>query len=191
MIPARIEMDDALAIVNPSLLMCVDTLLDYMCEVNSASVAGIRRPMTRRTFCSLLSDHFYSRMEQAPEHGSRFEHRTESGQHFIAFEDRLVVRVKQIDKGYLSSNLPTPHSLLWNRQLPAPGMEPLPRLELGYHLDALMNGYRGIHLLQRFDQMVDWRVQIYGARTDTYDVEQRRLDGTGRSRPVYRYQPVR
>lgn len=45
-------------------------------------------------------------------------------------------------------------------------MEPLPRLELGYHLDALMNGYRGLHLLQRFGKMVDRRVQVYGARTD-------------------------
>ena len=191
MIPARIEMDDALVVVNPSLVMCVDILLDYMDEVNAAGVTGIRRPMRRRSFCSLLSDYFYSRMEQVPEHGSRFEHREDKGQHYIAFGDRLVVRVKQIDKRYLSSNLPTPHSLLWNRQLPAPGMEPLPRLELGYHLDALMNGYRGIHLLQRFGKMVDWRVQVYGVRTDTYDVEQRRLDGTGTSRPVYRYQPVR
>ena len=191
MIPARIEMDEALAIVNSSLIMCVDILLDYMDEVNAAGVTAIRRPMRRRSFCSLLSDYFYSRMEQAAEHGSRFEHREDKGQHYIAFEDRLVVRVKQIDKRYLSWNLPTPHSLLWNRQLPAPGMEPLPRLELGYHLDALMIGYHGIHLLQRFDQVVDWRVQIFGARTDTYDVEQRRLDGTAGSHPVYRYQPVR
>ena len=50
-------MDDALAVVNPSLRMCVDILLDYMDEVNAASVTGIRRPMRRRSFCSLLSDY--------------------------------------------------------------------------------------------------------------------------------------
>lgn len=72
-------MDDALAVVNSSLRMCVDILLDYMDEVNAAGVTGIRRPMRRRSFCSLLSDYFYSRMEQVPEHGSRFEHREDKG----------------------------------------------------------------------------------------------------------------
>ena len=147
--------------------------------------------MSRRSFCSLLSDYFYSRMEEAPEHGVRFERREDRGQHYVVFEDRLAVRVKQIDKQYLSWNLPTPHSRLWNLQLQAPGMEPLPKLELGYHLDALMNGYRSIHLLQRVDKIVDWREQIYGARTDAFDIEQPRLDGVGGNRKIYRYRPVR
>ena len=32
MVPARIEMDDACAILDPFLLMCVDVLLDYQDE---------------------------------------------------------------------------------------------------------------------------------------------------------------
>ena len=147
--------------------------------------------MGGRTFCSLLSDYFYSQMEQEPEHGVSFERRQDKGQHFIVFEDRLALRVKQIDKQYLSWNLPTTHSLLWNLGLPSPEIGPLPTLELGYHLDALMNGYRGIHLLQRFDKFVDWRQQIYGVPTDAFDIEQPRLDGLGGSRKIYRYRPVR
>ena len=191
MVPERIEMDDACAILDPFLPMCVDILLDYQDAVNSANIAPLRGAMSRRSFCSMLSDYFYSRIEQAPEHGSRFERREESGQHYVLFDDRLIVRVKQIDKRYLSGNFPTPHSLLWNLQFPAPGMEPFPKLELGYHLDALMNGYRGIHLLQRCDKIVDWRAQIYGARTDTFNIEQPRLGGMGGSRKIYQYRPVR
>ena len=191
MIPTRIEMDDACVILEPFLPMFVDILLDYRDAVNAPEVAALRGSMSRRSYCSLLSDYFYSRMEQATGHGVHFERRQESGQHYVVFEDRLAVRVKQIDKKYLSWNLPTPHSMLWNLQLPAPGMEPLPKLELGYHLDALMNGYRGIHLLQRFDKTVDWREQIYGARTDAFDIEQPRLDGVAGIRKRYRYRPVR
>ena len=191
MVPTRIEMDDACAILDPFLPLCVDILLDYRDEVSSPDVAALRGPMSRRSFCSLLSDYFYGRIEQAPEYGVRFERRQESGQHYVVFEGLLAVRVKQIDKKYLSWNLPTPHSMLWNLQLPAPGMEPLPKLELGYNLDALMNGYDGIHLLQRFDKIVDWREQIYGVRTNAFDIEQPRLDGVGESRKIYRYRPVR
>ncbi len=191
MVPTRIEMDDACAIMDPFLPMCVDFLLDYQDEVNSPNTSAIRRPMSHRSFCSLLSDYFYSRVEEAPDHGVRFERREESGQKYVVFEDRLAVRVKQIDKKYLSWNLPTTHSTLWNLQLPAPGMEPLPKLELGYHLDPLMNGYRGIHILQRFEKIVDWREQICGVRTDAFDIVQPRLDGLGGSRKIYRYRPVR
>ena len=141
MILTRIEMDDAWEILERFLPMCVNILLDYMAEVNSANVAAIRTPMGRRSFCSTLSDYFYSRMEQALEHGSRFVCREEKGQRYVVFEDRVIVRVKHVDKQYLSWNLPTPHSEAWNSQLAVPGMEPLPKLEMGYHLDPLMNSY--------------------------------------------------
>ena len=69
-------------------------------------------------------------------------------------------------------------------------MGPVPRLELGYHLDALMNRYDSIHVLQRIDDEVEWRVQIYGERTDTFDIEQPRLNGMGPTSKVYQYRPV-
>ncbi len=193
MVPARIEieMDDACAILDPFLPRCVDILLDFMDKVNSPQMASLRGSMGRRTFCSLLADDFYSQMEQAPEHGVRFERRQDKGQHFIVFQDLLALRVKQIGRQYLSWNLPTTHSLRWNLGLPSPEIGPLPTLELGYHLDALMNGYRGIHLLQRFEKVVDWRQQIYGVQTDAFDTEQPRLHGLGGSRKVYRYRPIR
>ena len=147
--------------------------------------------MSRRSFCSTLADYFYSRMEQAPEHGLRFLSLADCGQHFISFEDKLIIRLKQLDKQHLSWNLETAHALRWNEQLPLYEMGPAPRLELGYRLDALMSRYDSIHILLRVGKHVDWRVQIYGERTDIFDTEQLQLDGMGPSRKVYQYRPVR
>ena len=191
MIHTRIEPDDAWKILEPSVALCVDTLLDYLAEVNDADVYRIRAPMGPRSFCSTLTDYFYSKMEQSSQHGVSFERRSNKGQHYIVFSDRVAVRVKQVDRQYLSKNLPTSHSRLWNQQLAAPGMEPLPKLELGYHLDPLMNSYIGLHLLQRIGNSVDWRIQIYGIPTDTFEIQEPRLDGLGETRQSYQYRPVR
>ena len=191
MLQARIESDDAWVILEPHLPFCVDVLLDYLDAVNAPGVVAIRAPMGRRSFCSALADYFYSRMEQAPVHGSRFERRVDRGQHYISFEEKLNVRVKQLDRKHLSWNLVTPHAVLWNAQWPLSGMGRAPRLELGYRLDGLMNSYNSIHVLLRINDDVEWRVQIYGARTDIYDIEQPRLEGMGPNRKVYQYRPVR
>ena len=190
MIQTRIDMDDAWPVVEPFALFLVDVLLDYLDDVNAPGVVAIRRPMSGRSFSSMLADYFYSRMEEAPEHGSRFEHRDNKGQHHIAFEEKLNIRVKKLDRKHLSSNLKTFHAVQWNGPGTLEGMGPVPRLELGYHVDALMNRYDSIHVLQRIDDEVEWRVQIYGERTDTFDIVQPRLEGMGPTRKVYQYRPV-
>ena len=190
MIQTRIDMDDAWPVLEPFAPYLVDVLLDFLDDVNAPGVVAIRRPMGGRSFSSMLADYFYSRMEQAPEHGSRFEYRDNRGQHHISFEDRLNIRVKKLDRKHLSSNLKTIHAMLWNGPGTLEGMGPVPRLELGYHLDALMNRYDSIHVLQRIDDEVEWRVQVYGERTDTFDIEQPRLNGMGQTSKVYQYRPV-
>ena len=190
MIQQHIEPNEAWKILEPTIPFCLNVLLDYMDLVNAPEVVGIRGPMSRKSFCSTLADYFYSRMEQAPDHGSRFERRVDRGQHYISFGDRLNVRVKQLDRTHLSWNLDTPHAVLWNRQAALPGMDRAPRLELGYRLDPLMNGYDSIHLLLRNGDEVEWRVQIYGARTDVYDTQQTSLNGMVPNRNVFQYRPV-
>ena len=186
----RIELDDAWAVLEQFAPRFVDILLDYLDEMNGVEMVRIRAPMSRRSFCSTLADYFYSRMEQDLEHGSAFERRIDRGQHYISFDDKVIIRVKQLDKEHLSWNLETVHAVRWNEQLPLHGMAPAPRLELGYRLDDLMSGYDSIHVLLRVGKSVDWRVQIYGERTDTFDIEQTRLDGRGPNRKVYQYRPV-
>ena len=190
MIQTRIDMDDAWPVLEPFAPYLVDVLLDFLDDVNAPGVVAIRRPMSGRSFSSMLADYFYSKMEQAPDHGSRFEHRDNRGQHHISFEDRVNIRVKKLDRKHLSSNLKTIHAMLWNGPGTLEDMGPVPRLELGYHLDALMNRYDSIHVLQRIDDEVEWRVQIYGERTDTFDIEQPRLSGMGPTRKVYQYRPI-
>ena len=191
MIQNRIDLDDAWIILERFAPFFVDVLLDYLDEMNSAEIIRIRGPMSRRSFCSTLADYFYSRMGQAPEHGSCFECLADRGQHYILFDDRVIIRVKQLDKKHLSWNLETAHATRWNQQVPLHGMDPAPRLELGYRLNGLMSGYDSIHILLRVGKRVDWRVQIYGDRTDIFDIEQLRLDGMGPNRKVYQYRPVR
>ena len=190
MIRQHMESEEAWEILERTLPFCVDILLDYMDEVNAPEVVAIRGPMSKRSFCSTLADYFYSRMEQSQQHGRLFERRVDRGQHYIAFGDKLNIRIKQLDRRHLSWNLNTPHAVLWNRQAALPGMDRAPRLELGYRLDPLMNGYDSIHVLLRNDDEVEWRVQIYGARTDVYDIQQPSLNGMGPGRNVYQYRLV-
>ena len=186
----RIELDDAWDVLERFVPFFVDILLDYLDEMNDAAMVRIRAPMSRKSFCSTLADYFYSRMEQAPEHGYAFERLVHSGQHYISFADKVIIRVKQLDKRHLSWNLATAHAVLWNEQLPLDGIGPTPRLELGYRLDDLMSRYDSIHILLRVGTRVDWRVQVYGERTDAFDIEQPRLDGMGPSRKIYQYRPA-
>ncbi len=190
MIRQHMESEEAWDILEATLPFCVDIMLDYMDAVNGPGVTAIRGPMSKRSFCSTLADYFYSRMEQSQQHGSLFERRSDRGQHYISFGDRLNIRIKQLDRRHLSWNLNTPHAVLWNRQATLPGMDRAPRLELGYRLDPLMNGYDSIHVLLRNEDEVEWRVQIYGARTDVYDIQQPSLNGMGPGRTVYQYRPV-
>ena len=188
--PNYIELEDAWEVLEPFSTFFVDILLDYMDVINSAELVPIRAPMNRRSFCSTLGDYFYACMEQAPEHGSQFERLVDRGQDYISFGDKVIIRVKQLDKRHLSWNLETPHSTQWNEQLPVNGMAPAPRLELGYRLNELMSDCDSAHVLLRIGKQIDWRIQIYGQRTDTYDFEQPQLPDMGPSRKRYVYRPV-
>ena len=98
MIHTRIDMDDAWPVMEPFAPYFVNVLLDFLDDVNAPGAVAIRRPMGGRSFSSNLSDYFYSKMEQAPEHGFRFEHRDNRGQHHIWFQDKVTIRVKKLDR---------------------------------------------------------------------------------------------
>ena len=191
MIDNRISLEDAWAVLEPFAPLFVHVLLDYLDEMNGTHMVRVRGPMSRRSFCSTLADYFYSRMQEHQEHGRKFERLVDRGQHYLTFEDKAIIRIKQLDKKHLSWNLETPHAVRWNEQMPLDGMGRAPRLELGYRLDALMSGYDSIHFLLRVGNRVDWRVQIYGERTDTFGITQQSLSGMGTDHKVYEYRPVR
>ncbi len=188
---AHLPLEDGWTKLQPFATSWVHALLDYVDEMNHPNMVRIRAPMRRRAFCSTLHDFWYSRMEESPDHGKRFECRTHRGQRYLSVQDEVIIRVKQLDPRYLSWNLATTHADAWNRQMALKGLEPAPRLELGYRLDAVMSGYDNIHILLRVESEIDWRIQIYGARTDTFDVGQLGLDGIETHRTHYAYRPVR
>lgn len=56
-------------------------------------------------------------------------------QKFIAFDDRLLTRIKQLDRNLASSNYPTPQAVDFVQQQQIEGFPLFDRLHLGYRLD--------------------------------------------------------
>ena len=191
MIRPTIEMDPAMEILQPCTQLMVEGILDYVYAINSPEHQEIRAPMRRRSFCSTLSDYWYDKMQRSDDHGIRFQRNVHRGQFYLVFGDQFQIRVKHLDRRHLSWNHPTPQSLAWNAQMPLRGLSHVPRLELGYRLDGVMASVRSVHILLRLKNEVVWRAQVYGERTDAYDIQAISFDDALPAPKVYEYRPVR
>ena len=111
------------------------------------------------------------------------------GQRYLVVNDRVWIRFKLVDDSYLSKNLPTTQSILWNAQLPleSPEIPRLDRLEFGYILDITGTKILRAYILLRLRKIVVWLWQVWGARDDVFPFAQidRGSDMLGRLRFAY------
>ena len=92
------------------------------------------------------------------------------GQRYLVVDETICIRFKLIDDSYLSRNLPTRQSRLWNAQLAleGPDIPRLDRLELGYISDITGTQVLRAYILLRVRDSVVWLWQILGVRDDTF-----------------------
>ena len=93
---------------------------------------------------------------------------TYRGQRHFWVEGLLCLRIKKLNKNFLSSNYRTKQSEEWNGQSPLSGLSLGARLEFGYQVDATGYVLTGLFMLFRRGPIVEWLWQIHGAEVSTF-----------------------
>ena len=88
-----------------------------------------------------------------------------------AGEASICLRVKKVDKNFLSWNYPTRQSVAWNQQGMLAEFHTGTRLEIGYRTDATGSVLSEIFVLCRLSDTIQWLWQIYGERVSTFAVQ--------------------
>jgi hypothetical protein len=97
---------------------------------------SMRRPgLDETTRARAISNLFYFNTAGSLANDGGARHGEYRNQRYIAFDDRLAVRCKLLDRNLESSNFPTDQAEDWLRQRQLEGFPPFDRLTLGYRLD--------------------------------------------------------
>ena len=124
-----------------------------------------------------VSGRFYMMLPERFGNDSGVHHGEQGQQKFVAFDDRILLRCKLLDRGLASSNYPTAQALAWVK-----AGEPLEgflfdRLHFGYRLDILGRELQDVFVCQPTgdeEQPNLWVWQIYGnpINMQTFGIQQ-------------------
>ena len=147
---------------------------------------GFLRPLIPSTIAGMVCDHAYDRIER----GSLLDPGVAGGvysrQRHLWVDGTVCVRIKKLNRNFLSSNYPTRQATEWNAQLPLPGFPPGSRVELGYQVDLTGSVLRGLFVLLRLGHTIQWLWQIYGEQVSTFGSQpQLTLAGAKAGEPVW------
>ncbi len=121
------------------------------------------------TRASIIKDHFYQKVQEdlAPLDG--FEYAEKHNQKSLLFDERLLVRVKHLDRLLRSSNYPTPTAEAFIRQDEIPDFPDFAFLHFGYRLDPsgleIRDAFFALPHVRR-DEFNEWVWQILGSPTE-------------------------
>ena len=170
MITGNIELQVARDTLYSRIWVWGDLFLDAFDTVWDQNPAFLR-PLSSATIAGLVNDQTYDMVAKntAGDVGVKFG--AYRGQKHFWVEDLVCLRIKKLNRNFLSSNYRTKQSSLWNSQLPMPGLSLGARLELGYQVDITGNVLRGIFVLFRVRGTVQWLWQIHGERVSTFGTQ--------------------
>lgn len=85
---------------------------------------------------------------------------TRSGRVLLVVADAFVLQVKHLTREFRTKNIPTDEAVAFNAQRLLPGYPPLPRLTLGFRLDALEASIEGVYVLCGLNNRPVWYYRI-------------------------------
>lgn len=83
-----------------------------------------------------------------------------TGRYLIAVFDRILLQVKHLTRDFRTVNTDTETNQKFNAQEDLEGLPPLPRVTLGYRLDALEAAIEGVYVLYAIDNEPVWWYRI-------------------------------
>ena len=144
-----ISLPDAQAILQPQIASLVDVAKDSL-KLFLANPVVVRQAtgLGRAVF---LWDNFYAFVEARFARVPAVQYAVVDGQRHLTVDDQIIIRFKKVDGNYESINSHTRRSDEWNAQLVLDGTPNvnLPRLEMGYTLDATGTKYDRLCILLR------------------------------------------
>ena len=147
--PGYISLADAETLLQPKIPQLVDVAKQSL-NLFLANPAIVRQAsaLGRAVF---LWDNFYAFSETAFVNVPGINYAVTEGQRHLIIDGQIILRFKQVDANYESRNSPTKRSNWWNAQMNLGGTPDvnLPRLEIGYVLDATKTQYDRLCLLLR------------------------------------------
>ena len=147
--PGYISLVDAQALLQPQVPLLVDVAKESL-NLFLANPVVVRQAsgLGRAVF---LWDNFYSFSEAAFMNVPGVDYAVAEGQHHLKVDGQIILRFKKVDADYESCNCPTKRSDGWNSQLALYGTPDvnLPRLDMGYTLDATGTKYDRLCVLLR------------------------------------------
>ena len=147
--PAYISLADAEALLQPKVPQLVDVAKQSL-SLFLANPVAVRQAsgLGRAVF---LWDNFYAFSETAFLNDPGVEYAVAEGQRHLTVDGQIILRFKKVDANYESCNSPTMRSDGWNAQMNLGGIPNvnLPRLEIGYVLDATGTKYERLSVLLR------------------------------------------
>ena len=170
MTPYPLELFSARSVLQPRIWAILDAALEAFDTVVNRELPSLPGTQTS-TIAAMVCDQAYRNitLNLAGDDGLfRASHR---GQRFFVFDGLLVLRVKKLNRNFLSSNIRTRQASHWNRQLSLDGVPTLSRLELGYQVDLTGSVLTGVFVLLRLGNDVQWLWQIHGAQVSTFAVQ--------------------
>src|SRR6185437_14087883 len=91
--------------------------------------------VTESTRGGFISDLFYFNVQNELGDDGGFAYDEVKGQRYITFDDRILQRIKHLDRELVSSNYPTRQAKAFVQQARLEGFPDFDRLHLGYRLD--------------------------------------------------------
>jgi hypothetical protein len=83
-----------------------------------------------------------------------------TGRYLISVGDRLILQVKFLTEDFRTVNTLTETAKLFNAQADIEGLPSLPRLTLGYRLDALETAVEGVYVMLGVNNVPSWWYRI-------------------------------
>lgn len=125
----HVRIAEAQAILNPFTSDICEALDIAFAELHQAPVL---RPTAEANF---ISSRWYHILNELLLGRSDVLFDTLQGQDYICFADRLIIRLKRMDRGLATKNIRTAQQIAWSRQQGLQGLPPIPRLVCGYLYD--------------------------------------------------------
>ena len=170
MTPDQMDLFSTRQILQPRIWSILDAFLGAFDTVVHQELPSL--PGTQiSTIASMVCDQAYRNITLNLSGDQGLVQGSHKGQRFFVFDSTLVLRIKKLNRNYLSSNIRTRQASRWNRQLPLAGIPSLSRVELGYQVDLTGTVLTGVFVLLRIGNDVQWLWQIHGEQVSTFAVQ--------------------
>ncbi len=162
-----VELETVRDLLYPRIWTWRDLFLEAFYSIRQQDPAFLR-PLSSATVAGLVCDHAYSLISNNIHADPRVTLKLYHGQKHFWVDDLICLRIKKVNRNFLSSNYRTKQSREWNAQSPLPGLDLGARIELGYQVDITGSVLLGIYVLYRLHKTVQWLWQIHGEQVSTF-----------------------